>query len=152
MHLRHLTPGEPEIILQVASRMRSTLVEVLGEERGQSLYSLDWLRDRVLFHIESGRVLLAEDEGELLGHCMLRVEGELGLYATSYVRPESRRSGVAQALISAGEVWFKSQGVRHLATDTALGNTKLIRLFEARGFVVVHSTEQMLRLQKPLSL
>jgi hypothetical protein len=59
---------------------------------------------------------------------------------------------VAQALISAGEVWFKSQGVRHLATDTALGNTKLIRLFEARGFVVIHSTEQMLRLQKPLSL
>ena len=115
MHLRHLTPGEPEIILQVASRMRSTLVEVLGEERGQSLYSLDWLRDRVLFHIESGRVLLAEDEGELLGHCMLRVEGELGLYATSYVRPESRRSGVAQALISAGEVWFKSRGVRHLS-------------------------------------
>lgn len=152
MHVRHLTPGEPEIILQVASRMRSTLVEVLGEERGQSMYSLDWLRDRVLFHIESGRVLIATSGSELLGHCMLRVEGELGLYATSYVRPKSRRSGVAQALVSAGEVWFRSQGVRLLATDTALGNTKLIQLFKGHGFVVVHSTEEMLRLQKPLSL
>ena len=150
MHIRHLTRGEEQIILSVASRMRSTLVEVLGEERGLSLYSLDWLQNRVLFHIEKGRVLVAEDAGELLGHCMLRVEGDLGLVATTYVRPESRRSGVAQALISAGEVWLRARGVRHLATDTAQGNTKLIQLFLHRGFLVVHTTDEMLRLQKTL--
>jgi GNAT superfamily N-acetyltransferase len=150
VRVRPLTRGEEENILLVASRMRQTLAEVLGEERGTGLYSLDWLRNRVLFHLDTGQVLLAESAGQVLGHCMLRVEGDIGLYATTFVRPESRRAGVAQALLSAGEVWLVAQGVQALATDTALENTKLIRLFESRGFKVVHTTQEMLRLSRAL--
>lgn len=150
MQIRPLTRGELEFIHQVASRIHDTLVEVLGEERGASMYSPAWLRDRVLFHIDRGQVLVAEQGGEILGHCMLRVEGELGLYATTYVRPASRRAGLATALISAGEVWLKAQGVRRLATDTAKDNSKLIQLLLQRGFSVSHTTEEMLRLEKRL--
>lgn len=150
MQIRPLTRGEAQIIRTVASRMKDTLVEVLGEERGASMYSPAWLRERVLFHIESGQVLVALNDGAMLGHCMLRVEGDLGLYATTYVHPAARRAGVAKALVSAGEVWLRSQDVRRLATDTAKDNSKLIQLFLHRGFSVVHTTDEMLRLAKTL--
>lgn len=41
----------PEIEL-VATRMRETLKEVVGAERGESMYSMDWLIDRVRFHLD----------------------------------------------------------------------------------------------------
>ena len=36
----------------IASRMRATLIEVLGPEVGVALHSLDWLKDCATSHID----------------------------------------------------------------------------------------------------
>src|SRR4029079_19118147 len=94
--------GEIEL---VAARMRQTLVEVLGEETGGSMYSMEWLIDRVKFHLDPakcvGVVYVAEDESGIVGHTIVRLEdddkfGAIGLFSTTYVIPDARRQGFAE--------------------------------------------------------
>ncbi len=159
--IRPLPPGDEPAIALVAERMRLTLVEVLGEERGASMYSTEWLRDRVRWHLDpsccTGQVLLAEDNGRVLGHTIVRVEAEdagqmLGLFSTTYVEPASRRSGVADALIESGEAWIAERGMTRAVTDTSRTNAPLIYLFEKHGYTIVLSVPelQMVRLAKVL--
>ena len=39
----------------VAAGMRQTLIEVEGEVRGADLYSMDWLRARVRWHLDKNQ-------------------------------------------------------------------------------------------------
>ena len=76
----------------VANRMQRTLGEVLGPA-GETRYSIEWLRERVLWHVQdeacTGAVYLAKNhEGNLLGYTIVRVEEEearpqFGLFSTS---------------------------------------------------------------------
>lgn len=52
--LRDLDPDRPDEIERVAQGMRQTLIEVEGEgeARSASMYSLDWLRERLRWHLD----------------------------------------------------------------------------------------------------
>jgi len=157
--IRRIDPGDVRQIDTVADRMRATLTEVLGAE-GFSMYSLDWLRERVRWHLKpeecTGSVLLAQARaGEVIGHIILRVEDAsslmpLGLISTIYVDPPFRRSGVAQALLDAGEAWLVRERAATLATDTSETNTPLIQLFEKRGYKINFRSpeKRMIRLSR----
>lgn len=141
----------------VAERMRSTLMEVLGDEVGGSMYSLDWLRDRVRWHLDPatcvGEVFVAEDDsGEVLGHTIVRLDASSadGLFATTYVTPAARRRGVADALLARGERWLLDRGMSTLATATSETNQKLIQLFEKHGYAITLRVPEkaMVRLTK----
>jgi GNAT superfamily N-acetyltransferase len=132
-------------IALVAQRMRLTLVEVEGEAVGSSLYTLDWLRDRVRWHLDpaccTGCVWLALGgcTGEVVGHTIVRVEhgtqGErFGLFSTSYVAPPWRRSGVAGRLLVQGEAWMREQGLAEASTWTSSTNRPLIALYGRHGY------------------
>ena len=140
--------------------MRATLTEVLGEE-GYNMYTPEWLRDRVLWHLHGnycvGQVLLAVNStGTVMGHIIARVEEAsttktpVGLISTIYVCPPFRRLGVASALLDASEAWLTTQRVATLATDTSETNRPLIELFAQRGYAVTfHSVEKrMVRLSR----
>jgi len=151
MHIRPLDPSDAAEVDLVTQRMRLTLVDVLGAERGEQMYSLDWLRRRLLSHVDgthTGAVLVARD-GALLGHTILRVEEEIGWFSTTYVEPAARRRGVARALVRAGEAWLLRHPVRTLATNTGAHNTPLIRLFEGLGYSVTVAEGEMVRLTRP---
>ena len=123
----------------VAARMRQTLIEVLGQERGSAMYSLPWLVDRVEFHLDparsTGAVLLALDgrDAAVIGHTIVRVEVQeecprLGLFSTIYVVPEKRRAGVARALVAAeicrvfdGRAVRAEPGVNEIAVSVRRG-------------------------------
>ncbi len=134
--------------------MRSTLIEVEGEQVGHSLYSMDWLRDRVKWHLDNSgvttAVLLAIDENSLIvGHTIVRKEieenGEVsGLISTTYVLPEFRRHGIAEKLLFSGENWMKQNKLDIAATWTSSSNNKLIKLYEKHSYCQVakglHST------------
>lgn len=150
--------GSEEVEL-VAARMRDTLIEVLGEDEGSALYTMAWLRDRVLWHLDPacalGEVFVAETaETGIVGHTIVRVEHEggrsFGLFSTTYVTPSHRRSGVASALLACGESWMRGRGMQSAATDTSVSNTKLIRLFEVHGYRITYSNGAMVRLRRPL--
>lgn len=138
--------------------MQKTLVEVLGEERGKTMYSMAWLVERVRFHIDSdrcrGEVFIAETEGarKFAGHTIVRIELEdgqpFGLFSTFYVVPEFRRRLVATALIQRGEEWMKDRGLERAATDTSLTNDRLIQLCKKQGYKKIFQNAEMLRLSK----
>lgn len=151
--------NEPEIEL-VARRMRLTLQEVVGPEEGEAMYTMDWLIQRVKFHLEPanciGRVLLAEAlGGEIVAHCILRIEaddeGEFGLFSTFYVEPNSRRRGLAERFVAEGEAWFRQHGLTQFRTYTAETNVPLHRLMERHGYAITFRKNAMVAFVKSLA-
>ena len=157
--VRPIDPGSTGEIALVASRMRATLVEVLGAERGGAMYDLDWLKRRVRWHLDpascEGQVFVAEAaSGTIVGHTIVRVEEErdqaFGLFSTTYVMPEARRVGAAKRLLERGELWMRRRGLAAAETWTDPENEKLIRLFEGRGYTLTPAGE-MVRLRRALT-
>ncbi len=158
--IRQINPDSQIEIELVAKRMRETLKEVVGADRGEAMYSMEWLINRVKFHLDSnlstGQVLVSENsEGEITGHCIYRIEktedgSDYGLFSTTYVSPSARRLGVANKFLSIGEAWMSDKGLRVAATATSKINEKLMNLYFKRGYQVVFTNEEMLRLEKIL--
>lgn len=126
--------------------MKLTLIEVLGERDGAALYTREWLEERVRFHLDPercrGQVFVSvAPAGDVSGHCIVRVEQdaagrEFGLFSTTYVAPDARRTGVAAALVARGEAWLREAGMREAETYTDESNAALIGLFESRGYAI----------------
>ena len=164
--VRQVDPTNEDEITLVATRMRQTLIEVEGEAIGKTLHSMEWLLERVRWHLNTketiAKVLLAVDSDRcILGHTIVRQEATengktFGLVSTTFVRPESRRDGVAEQLLDAGERWFRSQGLLSSATWTSSTNTPLIRLYKKHGYeqTATHVNETtgttMIRLERAL--
>lgn len=159
IRIRPLNPGSLREIELVASRMRQTLVDVLGEERGGGMYTIEWLVARATFHVmptlSAGEVLVAERGDEIVGHSIVRVEqgdkGEaFGLFSTTYVIPAVRRLGAASALLESGEAWMRVRGLPFSRTYTDENNDPLIRLFEKHGYAVIERKHEFAVLEKAL--
>ncbi len=164
--VREIDPTSEVEINLVAARMRQTLIEVEGEEAGTALYTMEWLQDRVRFHLDAtkcnGKVFLATGaNGRILGHAIVRAEtddagGQYGLVSTTYVVPESRRLGLAAALLEHGEGWMKQQQLPESATWTSATNAGLIALYARHGYAItqthIHETTatKMVRLSRKL--
>ena len=146
MMIRQIDPRSADEIALVAARMRQTLVEVLGEEEGTALYSMDWLLQRVRWHLDpaqtTARVYVAENaEGRITGHAIARIErddstGPYGYFSTIFVEPNSRNKGLARSLILEVESWLTSMKMPRIVYNTAANHSKLIRLFEREGFQI----------------
>lgn len=170
VELRPVAACDAAAIDWIARGMRRTLVEVEGETAGTALYTMDWLRDRVRFHLDpsqcAARVVMAvaSDRGveQIVGHTILRVETgdagqRFGLVSTTYVDPSARRAGVADRLLAHAEDWCRAQSLPEAATWTSATNTCLIALYAKHGFAEVERgrNEQtgtwMVRLAKSLA-
>ena len=165
MQLRTITLDDTAAIDLIAQRMRATLVEVEGEEAGGGMYPMDWLRDRVRWHLDgrAAEVVVAEDPaGAIVGHTIYRIEAgpddtPFGLVSTTYVVPQARRLGVAQQLLARAESWFRGHGLPQCCTWTSSTNAPLIALYARNGFTQVEralnelSRTPMVRLAKQLA-
>jgi len=144
----------------VASRMRQTLIDVLGEQKGRDMYTMDWLKERVLWHLDptksKAKIFLSENaQFEITGHAIARVERdesgiEYGYFSTIYVDSESRRQGIATALMETVERWFVERQMPKMIYNTATTNTRLIGLFNEHGYGVISSEGEMVQLMKVL--
>lgn len=157
--IRDINPEHPEEVHLVAARMRLTLQEVVGTAEGEAMYTMDWLVQRVLFHLDPascrGRVMVVElPTGEIVAHCILRIESEeaaeFGLFSTFYVKPSDRRLGIASRLVQEGEAWFQEHGLREFRTYTAETNEPLHRLMRRHGYEVALRKNDMVSLVKIL--
>lgn len=143
--LRPLDRQSDREITLVAERMRLTLMEVLGAARGDAYYTMEWLVERVRWHLVPDRraeVLVAEAEDKsIAGHTIVRVEvagdgTEYGLFSTTYIDPAARRHGLAKALLHCGEAWMSKQGLSRAVTYTSATNHKLIKLYADLGYTL----------------
>jgi GNAT superfamily N-acetyltransferase len=161
MPIRAINAQDTDEIGLVARRMRATLQEVIDERTGVEMYSLDWLKERVLFHLDprqcTGAVFVfAEPEQPNVGHTIVRIEedpdGPFGLFSTTYVEPKARRQGIADLLLAEGESWMRQHGLRIFRTYTAQDNLKLIRLYEKHGYSIALKVKEkkMVVLEKVL--
>jgi GNAT superfamily N-acetyltransferase len=157
--IRPLNPAAEGEIDLVAERMRLTLIEAVGFEKGSGMYSMEWLRARVRWHLTpeqvKGQVFLVEVAGRIAGHTIVRIEvdadgARTGLFATTYVDAGSRRQRLAEALLRRGEEWLAAHDVVAFATNTAEGNAPLIKLFEKHEYQIVRHVPEirMVRLSK----
>ncbi|PIR16094.1 MAG: hypothetical protein COV48_10755 [Elusimicrobia bacterium CG11_big_fil_rev_8_21_14_0_20_64_6] len=161
--VRAIDPTSKAEVELVAARMRETLVEVLGKGKGSSMYAMDWLVQRVLFHLDpakcTGQVYVCENhDGRIVGHTMVRIEEtaegrKFGLFSTTYVERESRNQAVASRLLEQGERWMSEHGLNEAATFTDDANTKLIRLYRKHGYKIVEAfkNERMIKISKALT-
>lgn len=159
MHVRETDPLLDDEIQLVANRMRETLVDVLGQARAEALYTMEWLRARVEWHLSLGpdaQVLLAENDlGEIIGQAIVRVETDgsghsYGYFSTIYVAPEYRRQGVAKALIEDVIHWCQVKRLPFAIYNTAYDNQRLIELYQKFGFQEDLRDGDMVQLKKVL--
>ncbi|HEY1398509.1 GNAT family N-acetyltransferase [Roseateles sp.] len=145
MLLRPISLADTAAIDLVAERTRATLIEVEGEDAGGTMYSMDWLRDRVRWHLDgrAAEVVVAEDaNGDIVGQTIYRIESDagahsaapFGLISTTYVAPKARRLGVAQHLLARAEFWFRERHVLLSSTWTSETNRPLIALYDRNGY------------------
>ena len=159
--IRELDVTSPKEIRLVAERMRLTLIEVLGSEVGEKMYTMEWLIDRVKQHLDpdryTGRVFVSEDEnGQITGHTIVRLEpddegGFIGLFSTTYVEPLSRRLGIAAELLKKGEAWMKEQGMLKAVTYTDADNRPLKELYLEHGYQAANMPNNFIVLSKSLT-
>ena len=158
--IRDLDPNSKGDIDVVATRMGLTLVDVLGKERGQSLYSYEELKQRLQDHIDMGdraKILLAGLKGEILGHAIARVEKDEHqkdylFFSTIYIQPEVRQKGFASQLVLAIEQWGSSLQLPTIIYNTAHNNQPTIRLFESFGFKKTLEDNDMVQLKKTIKI
>lgn len=160
IRVRPIDPTSVDEVELVASRMRLTLIEVLGEEVGGNMYTMDWLVQRVRYHLDPsqcvGQVLVSENtERQVTGHTILRVQpdedfGEHGLFSTFYVDPAHRGQGIATAFVKHGEEWMRANGMARAMTYTAEDNFRLQNLMASLGYEIVLRKNDMVALAKPL--
>jgi len=131
-------------------------MEVLGDEEGESLYTMEWLEHRVRFHLDPTRCLgqiflCSGPEGQRLGYTIVRrEEPTLGLFSTTYVEQPWRRHGVARELLQQGEDWMRQLGLQRAATYTAEDNVKLHQLYLSQGYQLVPGENGFVQLIKVL--
>lgn len=164
IQIRPLKSDSTDEIELIAMRMRETLIEVLGEEEGGSMYSMAWLKQRVLFHLDpkqsTGQVFLAKNsKDQILGHTIVRIDKDdqgksIGLFSTTFIAPEFRRQAVATRLLSQGEDWMRGQGMTEAVTYTSDSNTKLINLYVHHGYKIgnKYPEKKMIKLSRTLAL
>jgi GNAT superfamily N-acetyltransferase len=159
IHIREINQHSSDEIALVASRMRQTLVEVMGEEKGASFYSMDWLLNRVRWHLSPERVakvfLVEDSNGEILGHAIARIEHDedqkpFGFFSTIYIDPKLRGTGAASQVVDKVDGWFKSVNAPKIIYNTAKDHTKLRHLFGKHGYQITEQEGEMVRLTKQL--
>jgi len=77
-------------------------------------------------------VLVARDEGALVGSVMAGFDGHRGWAYYLAVAPESRRHGLGRALMEAAEAWLRAQGAVKVQLMVRNGNDA-IGFYEALG-------------------
>lgn len=160
MLIREINPESKEEVKLVASRMRQTLVDVLGDERGESMYTMEWLVDRVLWHLDpkktKAKVFLATgDKDHIVGQAIVRLESDTadsnyGYFSTIYVEPSSRGQGVATRLVETVEKWLLKNGIETVIYNTASDNSRLIGLFQFLGYHLFETHDDMVQLKKEI--
>ena len=152
--IRPLQSNSIEEIQLVASRMKLTLIDVMGDQKGSNFYSEEWLLDRVFWHVNLGsnaEIFLCTDEsGNIVAQAIVRKEKEsdreFGYFSTIYVEPASRRKGAAKLLIAKVLEWCHSRNLPKIIYNTATNNTNMIALLQKYEFKIELEAEGMVQL------
>jgi [ribosomal protein S18]-alanine N-acetyltransferase len=78
--------------------------------------------------------VIAESHGELLGFCVVQMDGKLGYVVTLDVAAAWQRRGLARRMMQDAEAQVRSAGGEGMALHVHTGNVGAIRFYESVGY------------------
>ncbi|MBW4026639.1 MAG: GNAT family N-acetyltransferase [Acidobacteria bacterium] len=101
--------------------------------------------------LEAGRMLVAEEDGSVIGCVYVKIEGERGYIGLLSVDPTRQRTGLGTRLISAAEEFCRESGC-HFADITVVNlREELPGIYQKLGYVVT-GTEPFPSEQRPVKM
>ena len=89
----------------------------------------------VQVHIAQAEVLVAEQDGQLIGTVRLvRQDHDTAWFTRFAVLPDRQRSGIGQMLFQSAEERLCMSGCQQVLLHTALTNQNLVTFYQTRGF------------------
>ena len=85
-------------------------------------------------------LLLAVEDGALLGCCVLAARGDHGYFGMFAVQPGLQTRGVGSFLLAAAEDRARSLGLTGVEMTVLSGRTELLSYYERRGYVATGET------------
>ena len=109
----------------------------------------------ILDHPESELILVAENEGRLVGflEASIRpyvedcVTDNVGYLEGWFVEPGSRRKGIGTELVRHAEAWARHRGCTEMASDAEIGNDTSLEAHIRLGYA---ETSRLVHLRKEL--
>lgn len=110
------------------------------EEIEKGCFSLPWTREQLKSQLRDDRhefIAALDDENRVLGYVGMMYVLDEGYISNVAVAPESRRLGVADALI--GDLMRRAEGLglAFVTLEVRCGNAAAISLYEKHGFIPV---------------
>lgn len=87
-------------------------------------------------YFKSGRFLLVEEGGRLIGSVYVELRGDSGYLGLLSVDPERQKSGLGRRLVAAAEEFAREMGARHMDLRVVHLRTELPPLYEKLGYKV----------------
>ncbi|MEF8774979.1 MAG: GNAT family N-acetyltransferase [Haloarculaceae archaeon] len=101
------------------------------------------IRQAIAEHLVQDRVLVAREDGEVLGFVMYTIERPAynqdvhrGVVENLYVRPERRSEGIGSALLEAAEDALADQGLDAITLEVMARNDGARRFYRRAGYEV----------------
>lgn len=85
-------------------------------------------------YLREGRVVVAEDEGEVTGMAKGELRLGLGHVSLVYVRPEARGQGAGKELVRDLAAYFREQGAEHVSLNVEVPNEEALAYWRRLGF------------------
>ena len=114
------------------ARIINAAFEIERELRKGDRTSASRIRDL----IERRAVLVAENDGRLIGAVEVRVDGAAGYFAMLAVDAAARRGGTGRALVEAAEEHCRRSGCTAMTMSTGEDRAELIPYYEKMGYRV----------------
>lgn len=126
------------VSLSIERMHPADLADVLVIERAS--FSMPWSRGAFLYEIEQNQVArcwVGREGGRIIGYiCLWEVADELHITNVA-VHPDTRRRGVARALLESVFDRARAAGSRMVLLEVRPSNVEALTLYESLGFKVI---------------
>jgi GNAT superfamily N-acetyltransferase len=138
VHIRSARPEDAEALVSVHEQASADLfLDVVGKALDELLpfeARLEQARASLAHTGEDGRILVADDDGGIVGFAVLRKVGDEGEVKDLHVIPSAWGTGVATALMEAAVDAMAAMGISHTFLWVGTDNPRARRFYEREGW------------------
>ena len=113
------------------------VVRLEADNLGVDAWSAGLVEEGVVGHLPTITYLVAEVEGELVGHAVASIVGDIAELQRIAVDHEHRRTGLASALLDAVVAAAREAGADRVLLEVREDNAGALSFYAARGFVEI---------------
>lgn len=136
--VRKVVGDDLDAVLEIGRRTwPGTFEPIAGPEYVEMGLAKWWTSDATIPAIRSGRTLVAEVDGQVVGMAVYGTHDDELVLWKLYVLPEHHSRGIGHLLLEAALDRGRELGHRRMAVAVVEGNDRALRFYERHGFVHV---------------